>query len=90
MRKGGSTAAVDLFRFSVPINARGIEIVDAEFVGAQRDGFGILEVNKGKRPPAWPMIVRLSPVLPKTFRYVSRFDLLGPGAPGQSAKPGYC
>src|SRR6185437_13885104 len=43
--------AVDLFGFSIPVNASGVEVIDAKFVSAQRKRFGVL-VTAHRKPSA--------------------------------------
>src|SRR5208282_2343047 len=40
--EGRQHFSVHLFRFSLPVNPRAVEVIDAEFVGAQGDSFGVL------------------------------------------------
>src|ERR1035437_533543 len=48
LAEGWQHRAIDLLRFSVPVNARGVEIVDAEFIGAEGDGLSFIEAAQGK------------------------------------------
>src|SRR5271156_3383753 len=68
--------AIDLFRLAVPVNARGVEIVDAELVGAQGDGLGILKSAQGKAAAGLANDGEaLAGFSQSTFRYVSHLGL---------------